>query len=396
MNKYERLTEFATTDRQTELITALIKTDNVKKAAKSIGINERGAYRMLKTIRKRQNAVGQGEHFTAMTNLKDTGLMVKGTSTLYKDGEAQIQWVKTDREAVDKLAAFREAIEDMALEIKPIDKVKKPTYKLDEELLNVYITNDLHFGLLADKAETLDRDYNLDIADSTLRSAIDYLVDNSPSAEVAIIADLGDTTEQDNNKNVTPHSGNALDVSSRYGKTLRTTMKAMRNLIEKALTKHKTVHFINISGNHDPVTSLAIRGYISALFEKEDRVIVHDTDAPQKYYQHGSTLLAFYHGDGVKMNGAGELMCMHNTDIWNTTVNRYAHFGHTHVDAVRDGQLCRSESHRNLAPLNSWAAHKGFGRGIGTMKAISYCKTFGEKSRNTFNVSMIDTQNKGK
>jgi len=278
----------------------------------------------------------------------------------------------------------------MVSEVKPTNKVKKPTHKCNNELLNVYITNDLHFGLLADKEETLDRDYNLEIADDTLRGAIDYLVDNAPASEAAIIADLGDTTEADNHKNVTPHSGNPLDVSSRYGKTLKTTMKAMRNLIEKALTKHKIVHFINVSGNHDPVTCLAIRGYITALFEKEPRVIVHDTDAPQKYFQHGSTLLAFYHGDGVKMAGAGELMCMHNTEIWSTTRNRYAHFGHTHVDAVRDGQLCRSESHRNLAPLNSWASHKGYGRGIGTMKAITYCKTFGEKSRNTFNVAMMD------
>jgi len=291
MNKYQRLVEFASTQRQTDIMTYLANNHTQPQASKKFGINVRGIGRMIESCKKRQNAVGEGDHFTAMTNLKDTGLNVDGTSTAYdKDGNPVLQWVKTSREVTDKLTAFKEAIEDMVSEVQPINKVKKPRHPVNNELLNVYITNDLHFGLLADKEETLDRDYSLEIADDTLRGAIDYLVDNAPASEAAIIADLGDTTEADNHKNVTPHSGNPLDVSSRYGKTLKTTMKAMRNLIEKALTKHKIVHFINVSGNQDPVTCLAIRGYITALFEKEPRVIVHDTDEPQKYYQHGSTL----------------------------------------------------------------------------------------------------------
>ena len=69
---------------------------------------------------------------------------------------------------------------------------------------------------------------------------------------------------------------------------------------------------------------------------------------------------------------------------------------HTHKDAVVEGPLCRSESHRNLAPLNDWAAHKGFRGPIGTMKSITYCKHSGEKSRSLFNVEIEEQESKDK
>lgn len=109
-----------------------------------------------------------------------------------------------------------------------------------------------------------------------------------------------------------------------------------------------------------------------------------------KYVQFGSTMLGFAHGDGLNMRDAGEVMACDNEGVFSQTVNRYFHFGHNHKDSVYDGRLCRSESHRNLSPLNNWAAHKGYRRQAGTMKCISYHKDFGEISRTTFNVNMME------
>ena len=113
INKYERLKEFCSTDRQRELIDALVENNKVKKAAHSIDMSERGAFRMLATIKKRQSASGKGDHFIANNNIPE-GLAVKGTSTLYKDGEPSIQWVKTDRTAKDPTDKWE------ALKLKPL------------------------------------------------------------------------------------------------------------------------------------------------------------------------------------------------------------------------------------------------------------------------------------
>ena len=96
-NEYERLLELDNTPRQEEFIRALLVHDTVAEAGHSIGIKERSAFKILARIREKQNAIGEGSHFIGTTNLRDTGLHVKGTSTLYKDGEPSIQWVKTDR-----------------------------------------------------------------------------------------------------------------------------------------------------------------------------------------------------------------------------------------------------------------------------------------------------------
>lgn len=237
--------------------------------------------------------------------------------------------------------------------------------------------------------DTLDRDYDLNIAQEQLDHAIHYLVDNSPRADKAIIADLGDLLEIDDFKNQTPSSGHTLDVDGRYSKVMKVAMCAMVNLIETALTKHNTVHFINISGNHDVTTGHAIRAYVEAWYRNEPRVIVDTSPAPQKYFKHGRVLLGFAHGDGLRMHDAGEVMAMHNQTVWSDTENRFYHFGHNHKDKVVEGRLCKAESHRNIAPLNSWASHKGFGRQIGTMKCITY-NTYHEKARTLWAVSMMN------
>ncbi len=390
VSKYERYLEFCDTPRQKEIVERVIKIGHVQKASKSLGINERSLYATLANIKKKMTAVGKGEHFIAENNLKDTGLGVKATSTAYnKDGEAVLQWVKTDKTTQDKAKALQEAVESIVADAEgQAKKTKKPKHKTDENLLNVYISNDLHFGAYMWGEETLDQDYDLSIAETQLENAIEYLVANSPATKVAIIADLGDTTEGDNFKNATPTSGHALDVDGRYSKVVTVAMMAMVNLINEALKKHEIVHFINIGGNHDVVTSHAIRAFVMAWFRNEPRVIVDTSPAPQKYYLHGTTLLGFAHGDGLKMHDAGECMAMHNENVWSETRNRYYHFGHNHKDKIVDGRLCKAESHRNIAPLNAWASHAGFGRQIGTMKSITYCTRHGEKSRNLFNVSM--------
>ena len=81
MNKYQRLVEFASTQRQTEIMAYLANNHTQPQASKKFGINVRGIGRMIESCKKRQNAVGEGDQVIGKTNLRDTGLAVKGTST---------------------------------------------------------------------------------------------------------------------------------------------------------------------------------------------------------------------------------------------------------------------------------------------------------------------------
>lgn len=315
---------------------------------------------------------------------------VTGTSTLLdSEGNVKLQWIK--EKAGDKIAAAQEAIDEIIGGFESrYTPVKKDDHSTFDDKLAVYISNDVHLGALMWAEETLDRDWDVYNSEKTFKNAIDNLVARAPYTEECVVADLGDLTEMDDMKNMTPKSGHVLDVDGRYPKVLKLAMDCMVYFVERALEKHDTVHFYNISGNHDITTGYAIASFVAAWFKNEPRVKVNESPAKQKYFQFGSTLLGFAHGDGLRMRESGEVMAMHNSTIWHETKNRYYHFGHVHKDMVYDGRLCKSESHRNLAPLNAWAADNGFGRNAGTMKAIVYDKRRGEDIRITCNVEALD------
>ena len=319
----------------------------------------------------------------ASGNSVDSGQILRGTSTLYDSaGNIKQQWVKSDADKFAQLDSIREAITLLTSELQPLPPILQiiPT---TDETATLYISNDIHFGALMWAPES-GTDWDLPIAVDTVKAAYDYLFASSPSSRVGIVTDLGDLMEVDSFKNLTPQSGNPLAVDGRFPKIMRAAYGALVYAIQRALEKHEQVYFINIAGNHDMTVGHAIREVIRAVFADNPRVIIDDSPSAIKYFQHGQTLLQFAHGDGLKMRDAGEVMAHDCEDIFSSTKYRYAHFGHTHKDAVYDGRLCRSESHRNLAPLNDWAAHKGFRRQLGTMKSITYHSDKGEISRSLF------------
>jgi len=317
-------------------------------------------------------------------NTVSVGEILKGTSTLYDaDGNIVLQWVKSDAEKEQFLASFQSVISDLAMSIPAIATIIEPIHATYEQLATLYISNDVHLGLLAWDKES-GTDYNLEGAVIQLRAAYDYLFETTPNSRIGIVVDLGDLLEADNQKNVTPKSGNVLSVDSRYPKVLRAAYEALIYAVGKALTKHEIVYFYNIEGNHDLTSGHAIREIIRMAFRDNPRVIVDESPRPIKYHQHGQVLLQFAHGDGMKMKQAGEVMAHDCQAIFSQTRYRYAHLGHIHQDSVYDGPICRVESHRNLAPLNAWAFQMGYRSSPGTMKAITYHCERGEISRNLF------------
>jgi len=318
------------------------------------------------------------------------GTILKGVSRYHKLEDGGI-WVKADVEKENALASFRESIDEITSNVTDLytpSPFQRPEHSSDE-LLTVYISNDLHLGALMDKDETGDADWDSKIAFNTMKSSIEYLVHNSPTTDNCLIADLGDLLEMDSFDNQTPTSKHTLDVDGRWAKVLNIAQKTITYMILEALKKHQTVYFLNISGNHDISSGYAIQSYVKAFFRNEPRVIVDESHRSIKYFQFGSTLLGFAHGDQLKMKNAAETMVVDNENIFSETTNRYFHFGHTHVDSVIDTKLCRVESHRNLAPLNVWASNMGMRRQVGTMKSITYHTDLGEMSRVTFNVQSM-------
>jgi hypothetical protein len=387
--EYQRLLKLATPS-QAEKLKLYYKHQSNAKAARKLGVNESSVRKAIKHVRVKdaRTQLLNGENTDEVEELYP----IKAVSQYYDaEGNPTSKWIKRDIAKDQQLKALSEAIDNICERVEGAYKPKEFKVKPQKmkDLLPLYISNDVHLGALSWKAETRDRDWTLASSIATFRAAIDDLVDRAPVTKECVVADLGDLIEMDDFKNATPGHGHTLDVSARYSEVLEVANDMMAYFVEKALEKHEIVYFYNVSGNHDKTSGLAIRSFMRAYFKDEPRVVVDTSPAFQKYHRFGSTLLGFAHGDGLKMQKAGEVMALHNQEIWSETVDRFYHFGHNHKDSVVEGILCKSESHRNIAPLNAWAAHAGFGRQTGTMKCIMYSKHTGEETRITHKVREV-------
>lgn len=181
------------------------------------------------------NAVSQGE-------------ILRGTSTLY-DGQGNIkqQWVKSDASKEDALDAFKEAIKNSLKGKKfPYKKIESPK-STAKDLMTIYPIGDAHVGMLAHAAET-GQDHDLNISLNRHVNAIQMAVKAAPDSEEAFIIDCGDWFHADDSNNRTPRGNNPLDVDGRYHKVIDIGFKIAVQMIEAALSKHKTVHWRSAEG----------------------------------------------------------------------------------------------------------------------------------------------------
>lgn len=380
------LLEYTKTSSQQSIIEAVIEYGSGRKAAKALGMSKSTVNDALKRVRGYAAVKGYAPDNGVDSKVPES-FNLKRVSTLRNgDGEVTAQWTiaEPDKISIDQI--IKSAMEVFQEGLPVFDTVAVPDAPYDD-LLTTYVTNDLHLGALVAKSET-GQDNNLELGVEQSKRAIEYLVASAPAAKQAIVVDLGDLTEARGYENLTEKGGHLLDVSSRYPDVLRAAYELLAYFVGLALTKHETVYFYNVGGNHDNHTSLAVREVMRVMFKDNPRVIVDDTPTAIKYHQHGATLLQFFHGDKMKMNAAGEVMAFDCMEIFSQTRHRYGLCGHFHKDQVVDSRLSRTESFRSTTVLNEWATGHGFRGGFGTMQAITYSEDHGEVGRNTYNVSM--------
>lgn len=261
----------------------------------------------------------------------------------------------------------------------------------NSDLMTMYPYTDLHVGLLALK-EVSGYDFDLKIAEQWVLASMEHLVQVSPNSETCLVAEMGDFLHAENDDNRTK-SGHSLDVDTRHSKIIEVAFNLMISLIEKALTKHKYVKFLSISGNHSENSSHYLKAVVKAYFRNEPRVQVIEDSRLHQYYQFGKVLLGYHHGHATR--GSTKLVeCMleDNLPIISDTKYRYWHIGHLHSNnkfLAKEDAFCSIEIHKNLPPRDAWAAGAGFRGNIGQVKSITYHKDFGEIGRNNWVVDML-------
>lgn len=381
-------------DRQKQTIDAILKHGTQVKAAKALGITQPALSLRLKTLQRNAQLNGWMPEYGS-THQLPAGMRMKGISAMVDEvGNVKQSWLKMeqDRDAsikvmLDNLAEVLENYKGLSAPVKQV----KPKGGYDDTTMTWYPIGDHHFGMYA-WAEECGVDYDTNVADYILRGAIDKLVDAAPASREAAILNVGDFFHMDNTKNVTNHSGNILDVDTRWTKVVQVGVDALRYCIDRALTKHKVVHLYNVMGNHDTHSATALSMVLAAIYEGKPGVKVHVTANTFQYHEFGRCMVGMNHGDTVKKrdNYVG-IMARDQPEMWGRTQFRYWWLGHIHNSQREELPGCLVETFRTLAARDAWHASMGYGAGR-DMTAIVLHRDYGEIERHTVPVQMITSQ----
>jgi hypothetical protein len=324
-----------------------------------------------------------GESFTL-----PEGHVVKGVSALTNaDGQIVQQWTKTGLDATAQAVAMR-AVADALKEEIPREAPTPAPRQGRVDLLNCFVATDVHLGCLAWSEETGSEDYDLKIAEKLLMDWFSAAIAQSPPADTAVFAQLGDFLHHDAHESVTPAHRHVLDADSRLQKIIRVAIRCLRRIIAMLLEKHSRVHVIMADANHDPAGGAWLREMFAAFYEDELRITVDSSASTYYVYQFGQVSLFFHHGHKRKISDVDSVFAGRFREIYGSTKYSYAHLGHLHSDELRSSNLMKVERHETLAAPDAYAANGGW-LSKRSAKVITYHQSHGEVGRITLTPGMV-------
>lgn len=378
-----------------ECVEALATHGDIAAAAASLDLTAALFRAHLSELRRRAAQRGWSPAHD-MSRPTPEGYRVKGVSTYYKaDPEtgamvARGQWVKTDRNADEKLAVLAEAVAGIAEPFRALAEPVPSALAFDDDLLAVYPMGDPHVGMYAWARET-GEDFDLEIAERNLVAAVDHLVDLAPPARQALIIDLGDFFHADGPENRTARSGHALDVDTRWAKVLGIGIRAMRRNIDRALEKHELVRVIVEIGNHDDQSAIMLALCLANYYEREPRVEIDTSPAKYHWHRFGACLLGVTHGDTVKGDKLGPIMAVDRAQDWGETQHRAWYCGHVHHDSLKEYPGVTVESFRTLAARDAWHHAAGY-RSARDMKLDVWHRRWGRIARHVVGINQLENR----
>lgn len=283
--------------------------------------------------------------------------------------KARLERIREPQEATDLNALKRAVVEAMEEHApRPLPRLKPGNSEL---ALEVNIP-DLHLGKLAHAEET-GANYDGKIAIKAFRHVFYQLLDRGRGMKVGrIIFPVGnDLLHVDGDTNATT-AGTDQDVDSRWYRSTRRAINLMVEAVD-AMAQLAPVDIVIVPGNHARMQESMLGEVLRAWYRRDtNRVHVHDSPAPRKYIQHGSTLLGFTHGDGPKAKDLPLIMATEAPEEWAATVHRAWSIGHEHgrrsdtFGSVFEDKGVEVRMSPSLSASDSWHTQKGY---IGNLRA---------------------------
>jgi len=374
------LYNYATTERQREVLAAVVSCGSNNKASKKLGIDRRAVDKLLQRLEEKAATKAVAPHLNVDKETME-GFDAKRVSTAYKeDGSVALQWVIQEPQKKSMKQRLDLMIEGIKEDLDGFKRKSSTPVEVSDDYLAMYMIGDHHFGMLADSESKVDDDdWDIKIATEILIDATDRLANRVGNASTGVLLNVGDFFHADSSFNTTT-KGTPVDVDTRIGKTFKLAGRLFNILIDKMLQTHEKVVVVNVRGNHDYDMACHLSSCLELLYSKEPRVEIVQNYSKFISYQWHNNLFVFHHGDRIKHEQILQTVIKNLDDEWAESKNRYCHLGHIHHHVAREVGSMHFEHWGSLTATDQWHSDSGYGAER-SMTAVVYHKDSGEDSR---------------
>lgn len=289
------------------------------------------------------------------------------------------------QQAADMVAWYREQVESIAADAGRFKGMAKVRPK-GEHMLEISVF-DLHLGKHAWREETGYGDYDLQIAQSLLHDAINYLYDVAPTGQIGrVLLPIGNDLYHIDTIENTTTAGTRQDVDGRWQKIFRAGFRTYAAAIERIATACE-VHVVIVPGNHDFMSCFYLGETLAAHFRDHPNVTIDNRANPVKYHRYGTTLLGFAHGKGKGWKDPRDMgMRMANDRPDDFAAVRFKdwHLGHLHHYSEKEAYGVRCRILPSLTPPDAWHASEGYVGNRRAAVAFLYDKQHGPVAEYTY------------
>ena len=229
----------------------------------------------------------------------------------------------------------------------------------DDACLALITIPDLHLGKLAWPEETGEA-YDVEIAAACFCESVrDLLRKLNPYKLEKIVFVFGNDFLHSDNLVGTTTRGTKVDNDGRFQRVYREGRRLLVWAIEQARIV-APVDVLIVPGNHDRQSAYTLGDSLECWFRQCDDVRISNEAATRKYYEWGSVLLCFVHGDEVRPKNLPLLMATEQPEAWGRTTWREAHTGHLHQTQLSEHNGVNVRINPSLCAADAWHKSMGF------------------------------------
>lgn len=299
-----------------------------------------------------------------VVNNWETAGKVKDTSKLYKTGLRQIKVFL--RKKKDVRIALEQILHKLATnKFKLIPNTKPIILKSGfKRSLEISIM-DPHYGMQCYAGESNDS-WSLEECEKLCLWSVDELIRRAEAFGKfhEIVFPFGNDFMHHDNLMHTTTKGTLQPEAISYAYVLERAITLAVTLVNKIRTI-APVKIVQVSGNHDYVSSFSLGHILKAYYRQDKHVSVDVSPSPYKFYHFGTNLIGFDHGHHINPIRLAAIMAHECRDIWAKTSYREWHLGDQHRKGSSkphtfEEQGVSIEYLMALTPANSWHKLKGF------------------------------------